>query len=355
MLESLQSTAPLVPNGPAWLTLPFALIAGGAVIALLILWLGARSAGKRRRAAREAREEAAAYQVEEIPTARPITPRPAPEPEPEPVAAVEPAPVAAPEPEPVAEEPAPFCEAPAAPVAEHVEGAPAREAEPEAFAEAPNPDAEPIDASPAGFGSAENEPPVAAEGETAPEPAPLADEPIAAAAPMEASPASLAADLAEPAHVPEPVVEEAVTPEPEPVAEATPEPVHVAVEEAPELAAVVPHAPEPVDEPVAEVAPEPVVAEAAPEPVAEAAPAPAAGPDDLTRMKGVGPRLAERLNTVGITRFADIAALTPEAAAELDSKLGDFQGRLDRDRWIDQAGYLAKDDIAGFEETFGKL
>jgi predicted flap endonuclease-1-like 5' DNA nuclease len=72
-------------------------------------------------------------------------------------------------------------------------------------------------------------------------------------------------------------------------------------------------------------------------------------------MKGVGPRLAERLNTVGVTSFAQIAALTPEAAAELDSKLGDFQGRLERDRWIEQAGFLASGDTAGFEEKFGKL
>jgi predicted flap endonuclease-1-like 5' DNA nuclease len=334
MLDSLQSTTPLVPNGPAWLTLPFALIAAGGLIALMILWLGARSAGKRRRAERELRENDSAYYVEEIPTARPITPRP-PEPQPEPATE----PVAAMEPEPAAEEPAPFCEAPAAP--EHVEGAPAREAEPEPLAEAPKPEAEPIDSAPAGFASAENEPPVAAEGEAAPEPAPFADEPIAAATPMEASPATIAADLAAPA--------------------AEPEPVHMAAEEAPELTA------EPVAAPelaVAEAPHEPeAVAEApaAPEPVAEAAPEPepvaeaAAAPDDLTRMKGVGPRLADRLNSVGVTSFAQIAALSPEAAAELDSKLGDFQGRLERDRWIDQAGFLANGDIAGFEETFGRL
>ncbi|NML07050.1 hypothetical protein HHL13_14770 [Sphingomonas sp. G-3-2-10] len=72
-------------------------------------------------------------------------------------------------------------------------------------------------------------------------------------------------------------------------------------------------------------------------------------------MKGVGPRLAERLNSVGVTSFAQIAALSPDEAAALDAKLGDFQGRLSRDRWIDQAGYLASGDIEGFEGTFGKL
>lgn len=366
MMATLQSTTPLVPGGPEWLTMPVALIAGGVLIALLILMIGARMAGRRRRAAREEREYLAAHarETEDIPTARPITPRP-------PDFATAPAfvPEVFPDPEPV------YAEAPE-PVADHVEGAPAREPEPEPLAEAPNPEAEPVDAAPDGLTAATEEPPVAAEGEpvfeAAPEPTPepvLADEPIAAAAPMEATPATLAADLAEPEPVaPEPVVEAAA--EPEPVAE------HVAVEEAPELAAA-----EPVVEPVAEAAPEPVVeatsdfasapafvpeifptpepvAVPAPEPVAEveaaAAPAPTV-PDDLTRMKGVGPRLADRLNAVGVTNFAQIAALSPEDAVALDAKLGDFQGRLERDRWIEQAAYLSSGDIAGFEETFGKL
>ena len=131
----------------------------------------------------------------------------------------------------------------------------------------------------------------------APAPAAIADEPIAAAAPFDASPASLAAD----------------------VPEAAPAPV---------------------------ASPEAVL-----EPAAREAPA----ADELTRMKGVGPRLAERLNSVGVTSFAQIAALTPAEADALDAKLGDFQGRIHRDRWIEQAGYLAKGDVAGFEATFGKL
>lgn len=122
-----------------------------------------------------------------------------------------------------------------------------------------------------------------------------------------------------------------------------------------------PPVPEPVaviDEPVPEqpLPPEP---EPAPPPVAAPAPAePAPVPvaaDDLTIMKGIGPRLAERLNSVGVTSFAQIAALTPEAAAELDAKLGDFRGRLASDRWIEQARLLAAGDRAGYEAAFGKL
>ncbi|MHA6723234.1 hypothetical protein [Sphingomonas sp. RS2018] len=84
-------------------------------------------------------------------------------------------------------------------------------------------------------------------------------------------------------------------------------------------------------------------------------PPPAAAEDDLTRMKGVGPKLAAQLRDLGITRFDQIAALSPADADALDAQLGTFRGRLSRDRWIEQAGYLAKDDRAGFEAAFGKL
>ncbi|MBM3927599.1 MAG: hypothetical protein FJ335_03950 [Sphingomonadales bacterium] len=82
---------------------------------------------------------------------------------------------------------------------------------------------------------------------------------------------------------------------------------------------------------------------------------PAPASDDLTRLKGVGPKLAARLNELGITTYAQIAALSPAEAQALDAQLGSFQGRMTRDRWVEQAGYLAKDDRAGFEAAFGKL
>lgn len=84
-----------------------------------------------------------------------------------------------------------------------------------------------------------------------------------------------------------------------------------------------------------------------------AAPTPIAG--DLTRIKGLGPKLAATLAERGITRVEQIAALTPAAAAELDAGLGAFQGRLARDRWIEQARLLAAGDRAGYEAAFGKL
>ncbi|WP_093296948.1 hypothetical protein [Sphingomonas sp. NFR04] len=125
-----------------------------------------------------------------------------------------------------------------------------------------------------------------------PEPGPLADEPIAAAAPVAAPSAALAADTnAEPA----------------------------------------PAEPAPVE------------------------PTPAAGGDDLTRLKGIGPKLAARLNELGITRFAQLAALDEASARALDAQLGSFQGRMTRDRWTEQARFLAAGDTAGYEAVFGKL
>jgi predicted flap endonuclease-1-like 5' DNA nuclease len=78
-------------------------------------------------------------------------------------------------------------------------------------------------------------------------------------------------------------------------------------------------------------------------------------PDNLQMLKGVGPKLAARLNENGITRFEQLAALTENEVAILEDKLGPFKGRLTRDRVVEQALYLARDDRDGFEARFGAL
>lgn len=78
-------------------------------------------------------------------------------------------------------------------------------------------------------------------------------------------------------------------------------------------------------------------------------------PDDLQRMKGVGPKLAGLLQGRGLTRFEQIAALTPGEVTAIDAELGAFKGRLTRDRVVEQAAYLARGDQAGYEAAFGKL
>jgi predicted flap endonuclease-1-like 5' DNA nuclease len=77
--------------------------------------------------------------------------------------------------------------------------------------------------------------------------------------------------------------------------------------------------------------------------------------DDLLRLKGVGPKFADSLRALGFNRFDQIAALTPTEVDLLDARLGTFAGRLKRDRVVEQADYLARNDIDGFEQRFGKL
>jgi predicted flap endonuclease-1-like 5' DNA nuclease len=81
----------------------------------------------------------------------------------------------------------------------------------------------------------------------------------------------------------------------------------------------------------------------------------AADGDDLTRLKGVGPRLAEALAAQGFVRFEQIAGLNPNEVERLDTQLGAFRGRITRDRIVEQAAYLARGDVDGFEQKFGKL
>jgi predicted flap endonuclease-1-like 5' DNA nuclease len=78
-------------------------------------------------------------------------------------------------------------------------------------------------------------------------------------------------------------------------------------------------------------------------------------PDNLQMLKGVGPRLAALLGQYGITRFDQLAGLGRTEVALLDARLGAFAGRIERDRLVEQACYLARDDRDGFEAKFGKL
>jgi len=77
--------------------------------------------------------------------------------------------------------------------------------------------------------------------------------------------------------------------------------------------------------------------------------------DDLSRLKGVGPKFADALRGAGFTSFHQIAGLTPTEIDRLDARLGSFAGRINRDRVVEQADYLARGDTDGFEQRFGKL
>lgn len=90
---------------------------------------------------------------------------------------------------------------------------------------------------------------------------------------------------------------------------------------------------------------------------AAAAPVPVDLPDgdDLTRIKGLGPKLGEQLRALGVTSFAQIAAWDDAEIDRIDAQLGRFQGRIRRDDWPAQARLLGAGDTAGYEAKFGKL
>ena len=80
-----------------------------------------------------------------------------------------------------------------------------------------------------------------------------------------------------------------------------------------------------------------------------------AGTDDLTRIKGVGPKLVALLGELGVTHFAQIAAWSDSDIDRIDAQLGRFQGRIRRDDWVGQAQLLASGDTSGYEARFGRL
>lgn len=89
-------------------------------------------------------------------------------------------------------------------------------------------------------------------------------------------------------------------------------------------------------------------------PEAAASPSPAASAgDDLKRIKGVGPKLVTMLAEQGITTFEQIASWSEADIERMDAGLGRFQGRITRDKWVEQAKLLAAGDESGFSATFG--
>lgn len=84
------------------------------------------------------------------------------------------------------------------------------------------------------------------------------------------------------------------------------------------------------------------------------APAPASTTDDLTRIKGLGPKIVALLAEQGVTRFDQIAGWSEADITRVDAALGRFAGRITRDQWVEQAKLLAAGDDAGFTARFGQ-
>ena len=71
--------------------------------------------------------------------------------------------------------------------------------------------------------------------------------------------------------------------------------------------------------------------------------------DDLKLISGVGPKLEQTLNEMGIWYFKQVAAWGPSDIAWVDDRLR-FKGRIERDDWMSQAKILAE----GGETEFSK-
>ncbi len=63
-------------------------------------------------------------------------------------------------------------------------------------------------------------------------------------------------------------------------------------------------------------------------------------PDDLTRLVGIGPKLADALAARGVTCFSHLAAWTADDLATIDAALS-LKGRAVRDAWVAQARRFA--------------
>ena len=78
-------------------------------------------------------------------------------------------------------------------------------------------------------------------------------------------------------------------------------------------------------------------------------------PDDLQKLKGVGPKFASMLADRGIIRFDQLSRLSPGQVETLNAEMGPFRGRFVSDRIIEQADYLARGDLDGYQAKFGML
>ncbi len=86
-----------------------------------------------------------------------------------------------------------------------------------------------------------------------------------------------------------------------------------------------------------EVLPEMVIALAGDDPVIELE---TVGDDDLTLIKGIGPKIEAILRQQGITTFRQIAELDEAQVETLGLALGSFRGRIVRDDWVGAARHM---------------
>jgi NADH-quinone oxidoreductase subunit E len=73
--------------------------------------------------------------------------------------------------------------------------------------------------------------------------------------------------------------------------------------------------------------------------------------DDLKRINGIGPKLEEVLNQLGIYHYDQIGQWTPQNVEWMDGYLR-FRGRIEREAWVDQAKRLARGEATPFSKEY---
>ena len=69
-----------------------------------------------------------------------------------------------------------------------------------------------------------------------------------------------------------------------------------------------------------------------------------AEPDDLTKIEGIGPKVAELLNAAGIATFQQLSAASPESIKEILASAGGMMATMDPTTWPEQAKLAAAGD-----------
>jgi|GEM_PF-1770258 len=73
--------------------------------------------------------------------------------------------------------------------------------------------------------------------------------------------------------------------------------------------------------------------------------------DDLKKISGIGPKIEEKLNHLGIFHYQQIADFTDDNIKWVDENLS-FKGRAMRDDWVGQAKVLAKGEETEFSKRY---
>ena len=103
------------------------------------------------------------------------------------------------------------------------------------------------------------------------------------------------------------------------------------------------------------IAPAPLAAVAAIGLTAIGIPAAIGAADDLEIIKGIGPKLIDVLNGLGVHRFDQIANWTAGDVDKVDDHLAAFKGRIGQEEWIPQAKLLAAGNHSEWQRIYGAV